>query len=141
MEINDELYQEALLQHSRRPKNYGAIEGATHRAEGLNPSCGDEISLELCLEGGQIKRMGFVGQSCAICTASASMMTMEATGLKDPDARALSKKFRDLLLTGNANEVPPRLAVLSGVHRFPARVKCAALPWETLVAALDHPIA
>lgn len=137
---NDELYQEVLLQHSRRPKNYGPLEGATHQAEGLNPMCGDEVTLQLRMRGDRIEKIGFGGHACAICTASASIMTLEAAELSAGEARDLAGRFRIFLKEGQASGVPDRLAVLGGVHRFPARVKCAALPWETLVAALGLPI-
>jgi len=137
-----ELYQEVLLQHSRRPRNFGPLEGATHRAEGLNALCGDEVTVELAMENGVVREAKFHGHACAICTASASILTMEVAGQPAEEARALAGDFRKLATTGEPSGSVAgrtRLEVMGSVHQFPQRVKCATLPWETLVAALDHP--
>lgn len=137
-----ELYQEVLLQHSRRPRNFGPLEGATHRAEGLNALCGDEVTVELAVEDGVVREVKFHGHACAICTASASILTMEVAGQPAEEARALAGDFRKLATTGEPSGAVAghtRLEVMGSVHQFPQRVKCATLPWETLVAALDHP--
>jgi nitrogen fixation NifU-like protein len=138
-----ELYQEVLLQHSRRPRNYGPLPAATHRAEGLNPLCGDEITVELALEEGVVREAKFTGSACAICTASASILTLEVAGQPVDQAKELASAFRKFTISGEPTPViaqRPRLEVMGSVHKFPQRVKCATLPWETLVAATEHPI-
>jgi nitrogen fixation NifU-like protein len=137
--MNPELYQEVLLQHSRKPRNFGPLPGATHRAEGVNATCGDEISVELRLENESIREAKFTGSACAICTASASILTVEVTGQSGAEARELADGFRRYAVTGNADPAiaaRARLEVMGSVHRFPQRVKCATLPWEALLAAL-----
>jgi len=138
-----ELYQEVLLQHSRRPRNFGPLEGATHRAEGVNALCGDEITIELALADGAVREAKFTGSACAICTASASLLTMEFAGCGVAAARGLAEDFRKLAVSGEATEeldAHPRLTVMRSVHEFPQRVKCATLPWETALAALQTPV-
>ncbi len=138
-----ELYQEVLLQHSRRPRNFGPLEGATHRAEGFNALCGDEIAVELAVAEGTVRQAKFTGSACAICTASASILTMELTGCGVEAARVLAEDFRKLAVSGEATATlggHPRLAVMGSVHEFPQRVKCATLPWETALAALEMPV-
>lgn len=141
--MNEELYQEVLLQHSRRPRNFGPLADATHRAEGVNALCGDEVTIELARDGETLRAIHFQGSGCAICTASASILTCEAAGASVDNARALAEDFRRLAVTGEvaaAITERPRLAALGTVHRYPQRVKCATLAWETLLAALDQPI-
>ncbi len=138
-----ELYQEVLLQHSRRPRNYGPLEGATHRAEGVNALCGDEVTIELAAADGVVREAKFTGSACAICTASASMLTLELAGRSVGDVRRLAEDFRKLAVSGEAAETlraHPRLEVMGSVHEFPQRVKCATLPWETALAALESPV-
>lgn len=135
-----EIYQEVLLQHSRRPRNFGPLENATHRAEGVNALCGDEIAVELAIADDTVQAAKFTGSACAICTASASILTLEAAGQTVAGARALAADFRQYAITG---ELPagivgrPRLEVMGSIHKFPQRVKCATLPWEALIAAID----
>lgn len=134
-----QLYQEVILDHNRKPRNYGKLEQATHSAEGLNPLCGDHIWLHLGVNGGVIERIAFEGQSCAICKASASMMTNAVKGKRVEDAEALVEAFRGMV-TGTVDPAAPgsplgRLAVFAGVKDLPSRVKCAILPWHTLHAA------
>lgn len=141
--MNTELYQEVLLQHSRRPRNFGPLEGATHRAEGLNALCGDEVTVELALDGDTVRAAHFSGSACAICTASASILTCEVSGQNVATARSLAEGFRKLAVSGEATEEisqRPRLEVMGSVHKFPQRVKCATLPWETLLGALEQPV-
>lgn len=138
------LYQEVILDHNRKPRNFGVLEQASHRAEGHNPLCGDHLSVSLNLEGGQIAAIAFQGESCAICKASASMMTASVKGKTCEDAETLIQEFRDMA-TGqiDVDKQPHhlgRLTVFSGVHDLPTRVKCAILPWHTLHAAL-HAVA
>lgn len=135
--MDAELYQEVILQHSRKPRNYGKMEQPTHEAEGFNAQCGDEIHVQLRQENGRVRALQFTGSACAICTASASIMTCEVAGLEVSAIREMVTQFRALVKDGNAEGLPDRLQALGGVHRFPSRVKCAVLPWETLLAALD----
>ena len=135
----DELYQEILLQHSRRPRNHGPLENPTHRAEGHNALCGDELSVELRIVDDKLEAVRFQASACAICTASGSLMTGAVTGLKTDEATALAGDFRKLATTGEvapAIESLTALRALGAVHRFPQRVKCAMLAWETLNAAI-----
>ena len=134
------LYQEVILDHNRKPRNYGAIEGATNKAEGHNPLCGDHLSLMLALDGERIESIAFQGESCAICKASASMMTTAVKGKQRAEAETLIEEFRDMA-TGKLDDKGPhhlgRLTVFAGVRDLPIRVKCAILPWHTLHAALN----
>jgi nitrogen fixation protein NifU and related proteins len=135
----DELYQEILLQHSRRPRNHGPLENPTHRADGHNALCGDELSVELRIVDDQLEAVRFQASACAICTASGSLMTGAVTGLKTHEATALAGDFRKLASTGEvapAIESLTALRALGAVHRFPQRVKCATLAWETFSAAI-----
>lgn len=136
---SDELYQEILLQHSRRPRNHGPLENPSHRADGHNALCGDELSVELRIAGDTIEAVKFQSSACAICTASASLMTGSVVGLTTGEATGLAGDFRKLATHGEATptmEGLPALQALGAVHRFPQRVKCATLPWETLSAAI-----
>ncbi len=138
------LYQEVILDHNKKPRNYGTLEHPSHQAEGLNPLCGDHIFVALNLGGDAIESIAFHGESCAICKASASMMTMAVKGKTPVQAEQLVHAFVDMA-TGRApaNEgsdpLPgmARLAVFSGIRDLPMRVKCAILPWHTLQAALN----
>jgi nitrogen fixation NifU-like protein len=134
------LYQEVILDHNRKPRNYGALEHASHRAEGHNPLCGDHISVSLDLDGERIDGIAFQGESCAICKASASMMTVNVKGKTRADAETLIQEFRDMatgkLDLDGAHHIG-RLTVFAGVRDLPTRVKCAILPWHTLHAALN----
>jgi nitrogen fixation NifU-like protein len=134
------LYQEVILDHNRKPRNYGALEHASHQAEGHNPLCGDHISVTLNLDDERIDGIAFQGESCAICKASASMMTVNVKGKTRADAEMLIQEFRDLA-TGKLDLARlhhvGRLAVFAGVRDLPTRVKCAILPWHTLHAALN----
>ncbi len=139
MELKD-LYRDVILDHNRRPRNFGRLEGAHARAEGHNPLCGDRLTLSIKLAGDRIEDIRFEGKGCAISTASASLMS-EAVKGKDRDAvRRLFESVHELLTQQDA--VPGaelgKLAALSGVREFPARVKCASLCWHTLNAALDR---
>ena len=134
------LYQEVILDHNRKPRNYGGLAQASHQAQGHNPLCGDHISVALNLEGECIGAIAFNGESCAICKASASMMTASVKGKSRQDAETQIQEFRDMA-TGQLDvEKQPhhlgRLTVFAGVRDLPTRVKCAILPWHTLHAAL-----
>jgi nitrogen fixation NifU-like protein len=130
------LYQETILDHGRRPRNLRRLERPTHGAEGYNPLCGDRFTVEVALDGETIRDLAFEGQGCAISKASASLMTARLKGCTRADAERLFEQFRELVTTGVADEALGKLSVFSGVHEFPARVKCATLAWHTLRAAL-----
>lgn len=132
-----DLYQEVILDHSRRPQNFRALETPTRKAEGFNPLCGDRVTVYLDLADDRIRDVGFQGQGCSISKSSASMMTVAIKGKTRVEAEALFHQFHEML-TGQTYDEKAlgRLAVFSGVSGFPARVKCATLPWHTLRAAL-----
>lgn len=134
-----DLYQEIILDHNKRPRHYGALAGATHRAEGYNPLCGDRIDVFLQVEGGRIQAIQFEAASCAICKASGSMMTEALMGETLESAKKLSESVARILKPDTADinlETSGELAALAGVRKFPARIKCASLPWHTYQAAL-----
>jgi len=133
-----ELYQEVILEHSKKPRNYRVPEAANHKAEGFNPLCGDHFTVYLDLQDGAIKDIGFQGSGCAISKASASMMTQSLKGKTATEAEELFSKFHDVV-TGHAEgseENLGKLTVFAGVSEFPLRVKCATLAWHALRAAL-----
>ncbi|MDA0323299.1 MAG: SUF system NifU family Fe-S cluster assembly protein [Verrucomicrobia bacterium] len=143
MSAIDELYQEMIIEHNRNPRNFRTIDDATHTAEGFNPICGDHFHVYLTVDAeGRIEDIAFEGKGCAISKASASMMTQILKGKTETEARELFDQFHKLA-TG---ELDPdqqgkdlgKLAVFSGVSKFPARVKCAVLSWHTMSSALDH---
>lgn len=134
-----ELYQEVILEHSKAPRNYGALATANHKAEGYNPLCGDHFTVYLDVEDGKIQDVRFEGTGCAISKASASMMTQSVKGKSREEAEKLFEQFHKVV-TGGANgerESLGKLAVFAGVSEFPVRVKCATLAWHTLQAALE----
>ena len=134
--IND-LYQETILDHSRRPRNFQPLEDANRKAEGYNPLCGDRCKVFLKVHGGVIGKVTFQGAGCAISTASASLMTDALKGKTINEAEILLAKFHDLLTIDKPLPADlGKLVVFSGVREFPARVKCATLAWHTLRAAL-----
>ena len=135
-----QLYQEVILDHNRKPRNFGAILGANRHAEGHNPLCGDHIKLSMNLLENKIESIAFEGEGCAICKASASMMTGAVKGKSMQDAEILVEEFRGMA-TGTLDPVDQdnhlgKLKVFAGVKDLPSRVKCAILPWHTLHAAL-----
>ena len=135
------LYQEVILDHNRKPRNWGTLPDATHRAEGVNPLCGDRLELAVKLDDEAVHAIAFEGESCAICKASASMMTTAVKGKPRAEAEQLIREFRDMatgaLDTAREKHHLGRLTVFAGVHDLPTRVKCAILPWHTLHAALN----
>jgi nitrogen fixation protein NifU and related proteins len=133
-----ELYRDVILDHNRQPRNFGPLAAANHHAEGHNPLCGDRLSLAVVLNGERIEDIRFEGRGCAISTASASLMTEAVKGRDRAGARELFDKVHALLTRPDAAPDPAlgKLAALSGVREFPARVKCASLCWHTLNAAL-----
>ncbi len=136
------LYQETILEHNRRPRNYRALAGATGDAEGMNPLCGDQVRVWVRLDGEQVAEATFQGQGCAIAKASASLMTAAIAGKSRAEAEALFDRFH-AMVTGHEAADPSlgSLKVLSGVSKYPIRVKCATLPWHAMKAALHGPAA
>lgn len=132
-----DLYQEVILEHSKHPRNYRAMEAANHKAEGYNPLCGDHYTVYVDIQDGSIRDISFEGAGCAISKASASMMTQSLRGKSSGEAEALFSKFHELV-TGNSTSTDEigKLAVFAGVSEFPIRVKCATLAWHALRAAL-----
>ena len=139
-ELKD-LYQEVIIEHSKHPRNFKTVQNATHRAEGYNPLCGDQLTLTVKLLNNVIEEIGFLGDGCAISKASASLMTSAIKGKRPEDAMTLFKSVRTLLTEGPESKVTPeavgKLSVLSGVWEFPMRVKCATLAWHTMKNALE----
>ena len=138
-ELRD-LYQEVILDHTKRPRNYGALGSATHRATGRNPLCGDQLVLMLDIHHDVVRDLRFAGKGCAISTASASLLTEAVKGKTTVEAHELFARFHEAV-TAPAEARPDlaalgKLAVLTGVREFPMRVKCASLAWHTLEAAL-----
>ena len=134
----EDLYQEVILDHNKSPRNFRVIENADRKAEGFNPLCGDHVTVYLRLRDGLIEDISFQGSGCAISKASASIMTAELKGKKESDAEELFDKVHKML-TGDGAEGGQglgKLTVLSGVAKFPARVKCASLAWHTMNSAL-----
>lgn len=136
-ELGD-LYQEVILDHNRRPRNFRAIEGG-RRQEGYNPLCGDRLTLYVKLEGERIADVAFEGVGCAISKASASLMTEALKGKTVAEARELFEKFHDMVTSSPDTILPDlgKLSVLSGVREYPTRVKCASLAWHTMKAAVS----
>jgi nitrogen fixation NifU-like protein len=133
-----DLYQEVILDHSKRPRNCHPMEDANHKAEGYNPLCGDKLKLYLKLEDDVVKDVSFVGSGCAISTASASLMTETLKGKRREEALKLLEQFHELLTTDTpVSKELGKLVVFCGVREYPARVKCATLAWHTLKSALE----
>ena len=141
-----DLYQEILLEHNRRPRNYRTLDDATHQADGYNPLCGDQISLQLKVGAGakqgaeQVADVAFQGHGCAISRASASLLTQAVKGASPADAMAMFDEFHRMLTEPDAEvdyDLLGDLEMLGGVIAYPTRIKCAILPWHTLKAALD----
>jgi nitrogen fixation NifU-like protein len=136
-----ELYQQVILDHNKKPRNFHKLEAPSHTAEGYNPLCGDQLTVYLKIEDDQVKDVAFEGTGCAISKASASMMTQAVKGKSRQDAEELFKEFHSLV-TGELDEENDEnqlgnLKIFTGVRDFPVRVKCATLPWHTLHAALN----
>ncbi len=136
-----ELYQDTILDHNKKPRNFHKLENANHTAEGYNPLCGDQLTVYLNLDDDHVKEVGFEGSGCAISRASASMMTQAVKGKSKEEAEALFKEFHSMV-TGELDEEAEgnslgNLKIFAGVREFPVRVKCATLPWHTMHAALN----
>ena len=136
-----ELYQEVILDHQKKPRNFRRLDGANRAAEGYNPLCGDRVHVYLDVQDGVVRNVGFQGSGCAISTASASMMTESVKGKTEAEAKALFERFHDLVTgksaPGAAAPGLGKLTVFAGVRDYPVRVKCATLAWHTLRAALE----
>jgi nitrogen fixation NifU-like protein len=140
-----ELYQQVILDHNKKPRNFRKLETANHSAEGFNPLCGDHLTVYLNLEEDAVKEISFEGSGCAISKAAASMMTQAVKGKSKQQAETLFKEFHgmvagDLVVSDeeDASDGLGNLRVFSGVREFPVRVKCATLPWHTMHAALNN---
>ncbi len=135
-----DLYQEMVLEHNRAPRHFGALAAPTQQARGRNPQCGDDVQVQLRVEDGTVRDIAFSGQGCAICMASASMMTEAVLGKQEDEARALQARFRAVLIGQGAPDDASlgKLASLAGVSRYPGRIKCALLPWHALMHALQE---
>ena len=136
-----ELYQQVILDHNKKPRNFHKLENANYSAEGHNPLCGDQLTVYLNLDNDQVKEVGFEGSGCAISKASASMMTQAVKGKTKEEVESLFKEFHSMV-TGELDEETEEnnlghLKIFAGVREFPVRVKCASLPWHTLHAALN----
>ena len=136
-----ELYQQVILDHNKKPRNFRKLETANHRAEGYNPLCGDHLTVYMDLENDLVKDVGFEGSGCAISKASASMMTQAVKGKSKEQVESLFKEFHSMV-TGELDEETKEnslgnLKIFAGVREFPVRVKCATLPWHTMHAALN----
>ena len=143
MSYNNELYQQVILDHNRKPRNFHAIENASHSCDGINPLCGDDITVYLNVdeEAGKIDEVSFQGSGCAISKASTSLMTTFLKGKSVDEARRIKEEFHKMIL----GEMDPereehhlgKLTLFMGIREFPSRTKCASLAWHTLVGALD----
>ena len=139
----EDLYQSIILDHNRRPKNYGSLDGATASAEGRNPLCGDEVKVELDVDDDRINDIRFTASGCAVSRASASIMTQSVKGKSRAEVEALFTRFHELVTGKHKPDAAEartlgEMAAFSGVARFPIRVKCASMPWHTLQAALGR---
>lgn len=137
-----ELYQQVILDHNKKPRNFRKLETANHSAEGFNPLCGDHLTVYLNLEDDAVKEISFEGSGCAISKAAASMMTQAVKGKSKQAAEKLFNEFHGMV-TGEFDEESTtnslgNLKIFSGVREFPVRVKCASLPWHTMHAALNN---
>ncbi|CAA6679196.1 MULTISPECIES: Fe-S cluster assembly sulfur transfer protein SufU [unclassified Lentimonas] len=133
-----DLYQDIILDHNKRPRHYGVLEGCTHTAEGYNPICGDKLTVYLIVKDERIVALQFEAACCAICKSSASMMTEALLGKTLDEAAVMEQRVAELLSTDIEVDlsVDGEIAALAGVRKFPARIKCATLPWHTYQSAL-----
>jgi len=138
----DELYKQVILDHNKNPRNFGILDNANSHAKGHNPLCGDQLDLYLVIEDGLIKDVKFNGSGCAISKASASIMTSLIKGKTIEEAKQLFEEFHNLVTTDPEAEIDTselgKLEVFCGVREFPARIKCASLPWHTLAQAINE---
>jgi nitrogen fixation NifU-like protein len=133
-----DLYQQVILDHSKSPRNFHKLEGANRSAQGHNPLCGDNVTLYLLMDDEVVRDISWQGSGCAISKASASILTTALKGKTRAQAKALFDRVHELVTTGHApDDDLGKLAVFAGVHKFPARVKCAILPWHAALAAVE----
>lgn len=137
-----ELYQQVILDHNKKPRNFRKLETANHTAEGYNPLCGDQLTIYVNLAGDAVQEISFEGSGCAISKAAASMMTQAVKGKSKEQAEELFREFHSMV-TGELDEETDEnrlgnLKIFAGVRDFPVRVKCATLPWHTMHAALNN---
>lgn len=132
-----DLYQQLILDHNRRPRNFRVLPDANRTAQGTNPVCGDNYTIYAKMDGGMVKEISFQGSGCAISKASASILTESLKGKTVAEVKSLFDKVRDMLTTGNLDGDAGKLAALAGVHKFPVRIKCAILPWHAALAAVE----
>ncbi|MBH07341.1 MAG: SUF system NifU family Fe-S cluster assembly protein [Phycisphaeraceae bacterium] len=137
-----ELYQDIILDHSKQPRNFGELSEANRHADGYNPLCGDHIEVWIRIDDDHVGKVHFSGSACAICTASASMMSQALQGKSHEESGVLFEQMRQMLAGTGDGDIDQsglgKLAALGGVRRYPMRVKCATLPWHTFKAALDE---
>jgi len=132
-----ELYHQLLLDHNKSPRNFRVLPEANRVAQGTNPICGDNYTIYARMDGDVVQELTFQGSGCAISKASASLLTENLKGKTQAEVKAMFDKVRDLITTGHSDSDLGKLAALSGVHKFPARVKCALLPWHAVAAAVE----
>jgi nitrogen fixation protein NifU and related proteins len=141
-DLND-LYQQVILDHCKKPRNYHELSGSTSSAQGYNPLCGDQLKLYLAMDGETIKDASFLGSGCCISKASASLLTESVKGKTRAEVQKIFEQVHEMVTTGRVVGDVGKLAVFAGVYKFPARVKCAILSWHALMAALkgqDQPV-
>jgi nitrogen fixation protein NifU and related proteins len=131
-----DLYQQVILDHCKQPRNFHELSQPTATAQGHNPLCGDQLKLYLALEGEQIRDISFVGSGCCISKASASLLTESVKGKTRTEVQQMFDQVHEMVVTGEVKGEVGKLAVFAGVHKFPARVKCAILAWHALMAAM-----
>ena len=132
-----DLYQQLILDHNKRPRNFGVLPDANRTAQGTNPICGDNYTLYAKMDGDVVQEISFQGSGCAISKASASILTESLKGKTVAEVKSLFDKVHDMLTTGNVDGDIGKLAALAGVHKFPVRIKCAILPWHAAMAAVE----
>ena len=131
-----QLYQDIILEHGKSPKNFGKLDGYSHRAKRHNPLCGDQISIQIIMEGEEITDVKFTGTGCAISTASASILTESIKGKNKNEIERIFENFHDLVTGNETEEDLGKLAIFEGVQKYPVRIKCAILSWHALMAAI-----
>jgi nitrogen fixation NifU-like protein len=132
-----DLYQELILDHSKSPRNFGVLPDANHTAQGVNPVCGDNYTIYAKMDGDVVQEISFQGSGCAISKASASILTESLKGKTRAEVKSLFDKVHNMVTTGNLDGDVGKLAALAGVHKFPVRMKCAILPWNAAMAAVE----
>jgi len=132
-----DLYQQLILDHSKSPRNFRVLPDATCTAQGHNPLCGDNYTLYARMDGDVVQELTFQGSGCAISKASASILTESLKGKTRAEVKALFDKVHDMIMTGKTADSLGKLEALAGVHKFPARIKCAILPWHAVIAAVE----